>query len=171
MPENKTEEIFDIVDEEDRVIGTAPRRLCHGDPSLVHRTAHVIVFHPDGRRILLQLRTKAKDIQPGRWDTAVGGHLDRGEDYETAARREMHEELGLSPELPLKFLFDSRIRNEVESENVRVFSTVTEGPFRFQESEIDEVRFFFRDELAESSADFTPNLVLELEKLHALNLF
>ena len=52
------EEMFDIVDEQDRVIGSAPRSRCHGDPSLIHRTAHVVVFHPDGKRILLQLRTK-----------------------------------------------------------------------------------------------------------------
>ena len=171
MPENNSEEIFDVVDESDRVIGSAPRRRCHGDPSLIHRTAHVVVFHPDGNRILLQLRTRTKDIQPGKWDTAVGGHLDRGEDYETAARREMREELGLSSALPLKFLFDSRIRNSVESENVRVFSIESAGPFRFQRSEIDEVRFFSRTELEALRSEGTPNLLLELEQLKKLNLF
>ena len=171
MPENNSEEIFDVVDESDRVIGSAPRRRCHGDPSLIHRTAHVVVFHPDGNRILLQLRTRTKDIQPGKWDTAVGGHLDRGEDYETAARREMREELGLSSALPLKFLFDSRIRNSVESENVRVFSIESAGPFRFQRSEIDKVRFFSRTELEALRSECTPNLLLELEQLKKLNLF
>lgn len=171
MTENNQEEMFDIVDENDRVIGSAPRRCCHGDPSLIHRTAHVVVFHPDGKRILLQLRTRTKDIQPGKWDTAVGGHLDRGEEYETAARREMREELGLSSELPLKYLFDSRIRNSVESENVRVFAIESAGPFHFQESEIDEVRFFSRAELEALRSDCTPNLLLELEKLKQLNLF
>ena len=171
MPENNSGEMFDIVDENDCVIGSAPRGCCHGDPSLIHRTAHVVVFHPDGKRILLQLRTRTKDIQPGRWDTAVGGHLDCGEDYETAARREMREELGLSPDLPMKFLFDSRIRNSVESENVRVFSIVSAGPFRFQKSEIDEVRFFSRAELELLRSECTPNLLLELEKLKDLNLF
>ncbi len=169
--QNNREELFDIVDENDQVIGTAPRRRCHGDPSLIHRTAHVVVFHPDGKRILLQLRTRTKDIQPGKWDTAVGGHLDHGEVYESAARREMHEELGLDPDLPLRFLFDSRIRNSVESENVRVFCTESAGPFRFQASEIDEVRFFSREELEAIRPDCTPNLLLELEKLKQWNLF
>ena len=153
------------------MIGSAPRSRCHGDPSLIHRTAHVVVFHPDGKRILLQLRTKTKDIQPGKWDTAVGGHLDHGEDYEAAARREMHEELGLDPALPLHFLFRSRIRNSIESENVGVFSLVSEGPFSFQSSEIDAVRFFSREELETIRSDCTPNLLLELEELKRLRIF
>ena len=160
-----SDELFDIVDESGRVIGTASRRECHGNPALIHRTAHVVVFHPDGKRILLQKRRMDKDIQPGKWDTAVGGHLDHGEDYETAARREMGEELGLPSDLPLRFLFDAKIRNDVESENVRVFSTVSAGPFHFQKSEIDEIRFFTEQELTDFSCDFTPNLALELKKL------
>lgn len=164
-----TEELFDIVDENGTVIGTAPRSRCHGDPSLIHRTAHVFVFHPDGKRILLQLRRKDKDIQPGKWDTSVGGHLDHGEDYETAARRELREELGFTGEAVLKHLFDSRIRNEIESENTRVYSLVSGGPFRFQRSEIDEVRFWSQEEidreLASGGTAFTPNLCAELKLL------
>ena len=60
-------EIFEIVDGNDRVCGTASRAECHGNPALVHRTAHVIVFAAD-RRILLQKRSRTKDIQPGRWE-------------------------------------------------------------------------------------------------------
>jgi len=163
------EEIFDIVDEAGNVIGMAPRRKCHGDPSLIHRTAHVVVFHPAGHSILLQLRRKDKDIQPGKWDTAVGGHLDHGEDYETAAHRELAEELGFTGKAELKFLFDSKIRNKIESENTRVFGLVSEGPFHFQKSEIDGIRFWTFSEIHEAlkcgAPEFTPNLVLELEKL------
>jgi len=160
------DEFFEVVDENDMVTGLATRRECHGNPALVHRTAHVVVFHPDGR-ILLQRRSMGKDIQPGKWDTAIGGHLAPGEDYEAAARREMGEELGLPPGLPLRPLFDSRIRNEVESENVRVFAAESAGPFDFQREEIDEVRFWTLDELRDPSnhAMFTPNLVAELKKL------
>ncbi len=162
------DELFEIVDDEGNVIGTAPRSECHGNPSLVHRTAHVVVYHPDGR-ILLQKRSKRKDIQPGRWDTAVGGHLMPGEDFERAARREMAEELGIPSSLPLKFLFDSRIRNEIESENTRVFSAVYAGPFEFPPEEIDEVRFWSVGEIRRNldSEDFTPNLRVELRKLLA----
>lgn len=160
------EEIFEIVDEDNNVVGTAPRSECHGNPALIHRTVHVVVFHPDGR-ILLQKRSAAKDVQPGKWDTAVGGHLDPGEDFEEAARREMAEELGVAQRLPLKHLFDSKIRNDIESENVRVFSTVYAGPFNFDKGEIDEVRFWDRKDLnlPENQRGFTPNLISELKAL------
>lgn len=165
------DEMFEVVDERGFVVGLAPRRRCHGDPSLIHRCSHVVVYHPDGR-ILLQKRTASKDIQPGKWDTAVGGHLQPGEDFETGARREMAEELGLPPALSMTVLCDTKIRNERESENVRVFSVVHPGPFSFPPEEIDEVRFWTEDELRASvkSGDpsFTPNLLAELKIL--LNL-
>jgi isopentenyldiphosphate isomerase len=165
------DEIFEIVDEDNRVVGTAKRSECHGNPSLIHRTAHVIVFHPDGRT-LLQKRSIEKDIQPGKWDTAVGGHLMPGEDFETAARREMVEELGIPDSLPLKYLFDSKIRNSIESENTRVFSTEYAGPFNFQTSEIDEVKFWKVCELRKGMETdvFTPNLTVELEELFKMKM-
>ena len=83
----------------------------------------------------------------------------------------MNEELGLDPALSLCFLFHSRIRNSVESENVGVFSLVSEGPFVFQRSEIDEVRFFTREELTDLHLECTPNLLSELEELSHRGLF
>jgi ADP-ribose pyrophosphatase YjhB (NUDIX family) len=95
-----------------------------------------------------------------------------GEDFENAARREMVEELGIPDSLQLKYLFDSKIRNSIESENTRVFSTVYAGPFDFPESEIDEVRFWTVCELrSEMETDsFTPNLILELKKLFEMKV-
>ena len=83
------EELFDIFDAEGKHIGTAPRSRCHGDPSLIHRTSHVVVIHPDNGTILLQKRNLKKDIQPGKWDTAVGGHLALGEDFLTGAKTDI----------------------------------------------------------------------------------
>ena len=160
------DEIFEIVDESNNVIGTAKRSECHGNPALIHRTVHVIVFHPDGR-MLLQKRSMNKDIQPGKWDTAVGGHLMPGEDFEIAGRREMQEELGVPGNLILKYLFDSKIRNKIESENTRVYSTVYEGPFDFPRDEIDDVKFWTVFELRNGLSEdyFTENLKVELGKL------
>ncbi|MBN2643450.1 MAG: NUDIX domain-containing protein [Victivallales bacterium] len=170
-PQKTTKEYFDVVDEHNVVIGSAPRSECHGNPGLIHRTSHVVVFHSDGR-LLLQKRSMSKDIQPGKWDTAVGGHLDPGEDFITAAKREMSEELGVKKDLFLDFLFDTKIRNDIESENVRVFSTVYNGPFNFCTHEIDEIRFWTATELRdpEERKNFTPNLILELDKLFELEL-
>lgn len=153
-------EFFDIVDENDRVIGQAPRSQCHGDPALVHRVAHVLVFDGSGR-LLLQKRSPYKDIQPGRWDTSVGGHLDPGESYIEAAYREMREELGIEG-VPLTFLYSSKVRNAVESENVATYLARFDGEIGeivFPPEEIDEVRFWDPREIeaALGSGCFTPN--------------
>jgi isopentenyldiphosphate isomerase len=151
------EEIFEVVDEDDRIVGRATRRQCHGNPSLIHRVAHVLVFNGKGE-LLLQKRSLRKDIQPCRWDTSVGGHLDPGEDYLQAALRETREELGI--EAPaLTFLYRSRLRNDVESENVGTFMLTHEGPFPFDPGEIEQVRFWAAEEIgaALGSGVFTPN--------------
>ena len=159
-------EIFEIVDECDVVTGTAPRSECHGNPGLVHRTAHVVVISRAGE-LLLQKRSQHKDIQPGKWDTAVGGHLAVGETYEQAACREMKEEIGVAASGPLIHLFDGRIRNEIESENVRVFRYLTDGPFVVDDSEIDAVRFWPAADLDATlgTGIFTPNLEAEIGEL------
>jgi isopentenyldiphosphate isomerase len=163
---SEREEIFEIVDEFNNIVGKAPRSECHGNPALIHRTARVIVFHPEGE-MLLQKRSNTKDIQPGKWDTAVGGHLEQGEEFIDATLREMEEELGIKANQKLEFLFDSSIRNEIESENIRVFSVISEGPFDFNRDEIDEVRFWSLEEIKNRGffEDFTPNLVKEMKKL------
>ncbi len=166
-------EWFEVVDENDRVIGRALRSDCHGNPALVHRTAHVVIVSTDGRRLLLQKRAGSKDIQPGKWDTAVGGHLMPGETYLQAAIRETEEELGVRPpEDALEHLFQERIRNAIESENVEVFRWTYDGPFTPSLSEIDVVRFWDFNELksAIGGGVFTPNLENELLKLIRLDL-
>ena len=165
------EEILDVIDgETDEVTGQAPRSLCHGRPDLVHRVVHVLVRHPDGR-ILLQKRALTKQVQPGKWDMSVGGHVSSGETCEEAVLREMNEELGVSAALPdLTFLFEFKLRNSFESENARVYSFVSPGPFSFRKEEIDSVAFFTPEELKRrlaegGSSGLTPLLRAELEKL------
>ena len=165
--------MLDIFDKNGKCIGQAPRRECHGNPELLHHTAHVIVLHPDSGDVLLQKRSMSKDIQPGKWDTAVGGHLEVGESFEAGALRELSEELGISGTVTLDYFFDDSIRNEIESEDVRVFGLESAGPFDFQRSEIDEVRFWSWKEIddADQQKLFTPNLIKELKKLRVfLNL-
>lgn len=159
MPED-----FDVVDETGAVIGRAPRHVVHGDPSLIHRAVHVFVFDHAGR-MLLQKRSADKDIQPGKWDTSVGGHLAPGEGYLEAAVREIAEELGVVVRTAhLEELHSYLWRTDVETELVRTYRLVHEGPFTHQVEEIDEVGFFDPGELKElvASGTATPNLVHEL---------
>lgn len=150
-------ELLEIVDDDDKIIGLRPRAQCHGNPALVHRVSHVLIINAKGE-MLLQKRSSSKDIQPGKWDTSVGGHLDPGEDYLAAARREMAEELGLV-RLPLTFLYHSRICNEIESENVATFLSRYGGEFSPNPLEIDEVRFWSAAEIetALGTGVLTPN--------------
>ena len=160
------EEIFEIVNGEDEVIGCAPRKECHGNPSLTHRVAHVLVHNTAGE-LLLQKRSQSKFIQPGRWDTSVGGHLEPGEGYEQAALRELNEELGIT-DVPVRFLRKYFMRNEIESECVATFLVQWEGQVHFNEAEIEEVRFFSTDEIEKKigSGAFTPNFEKEYRYLH-----
>ncbi|MDE5752322.1 MAG: NUDIX domain-containing protein, partial [Duncaniella sp.] len=123
MKDNSSE-LFPIVDEEGNVIGRASRGECHGGSMLLHPVVHLHVFDREGR-LYLQKRPLWKDIQPGRWDTAVGGHIDLGEDVLTALRREAREELGLEqfdPEPLARYVFQSTREREL----VNSFRTVTD---------------------------------------------
>lgn len=159
-------ERFDIINEADEVVGSALRSEVHGNPSLIHRVAHVLVFDGAGR-LYLQLRAPSKDIQPGKWDTSVGGHVDAGESYADAATREMAEELGIIG-APLERLYRYLHSNEVESEMVTSFRTVWNGLIRPDEAEIAEGRFWTRTEIAAASPSlFTPNFLDELVRFDA----
>ncbi len=86
-------ELFDVVDDQDHVLRQEPRADVHRQ-RLLHRAVHVLVFNSKGE-VYLQRRSAKKDTYPHRWTTACSGHVDAGEDYDTAAVRELQEELGL----------------------------------------------------------------------------
>jgi isopentenyldiphosphate isomerase len=156
-------EHFDIVDKDDHVIGRASRSEVHGNPELTHRVAHVLVFNSSGQ-LYLQLRAPDKDVQPGKWDTSVGGHVDVGETYEEAATREMREELGITSDT-LEPLYRYRHRNDYESEMVQTYRLVWDGSIFADPAEISEGRFFTFDQIDGSDpAIFTPNFLNELRR-------
>src|SRR5471030_872287 len=87
------EEIFDVVNDRDEVIGQQTRGEVHR-LGLKHRAVHVLVFNVRGE-LFLQKRSLKKDTFPGAWDSSASGHLDHGEDYDACAVRELREEIGL----------------------------------------------------------------------------
>ncbi|HEX3989392.1 MAG TPA: NUDIX domain-containing protein, partial [Verrucomicrobiae bacterium] len=98
-----SEEIFDIVNDQDEVIGRLPRSKVHRD-GLKHRATHILVFNSRGD-VFLQKRSWKKDNSPGVWDSSASGHVDSGEEYDACAVRELREELGLAVSAPPQRLF------------------------------------------------------------------
>lgn len=156
-------EIFDIVDERDQVIGQATRQEVHGNPSLIHRVVHILVFNSK-KELFLQKRSASKDTYPGSWDTSVGGHVDGGESYNHAASREIREELGVK-NIKLEFLHTYIHRDSSESEFVRSYRCCCDGPFTLNPEEIEEGRFWSLKEIHKANQNlFTPNFLEELKR-------
>ena len=167
IKKDNNEEIFPVVDENGTTVGKATRGECHSGSKLLHPVVHLHLFDSSGR-IYLQQRPLWKDIQPGKWDTAVGGHIDYGESVDAALRRETQEELGLaglSVEFLLKYVFES----ERERELVHVFRAKYDGDVR-PSDELDGGRFWSFDELREAFGKgvLTPNFEQEYLKISSL---
>jgi isopentenyldiphosphate isomerase len=163
MKDNE-QELFPLVDEEGRVIGKASRGECHNGSRLLHAVVHLHVFNSRGE-VYLQKRPEWKDIQPGKWDTAVGGHIDYGETPEEALRREVREELGMeafTPERVGKYVFDSTREREL----VYVNRTTYDGPISPSAEELDGGRFWTIEEIRNAIGRqvLTPNFESEFQR-------
>ena len=166
----KAEEIFDVVDANDQVTGTATRAEVHAQ-KLTHRAVHVFVFNKRGD-LLLQKRSLLKDMCPGLWDSSVSGHLDAGESYEAAAVRELEEEMGITTETTPEEI--ARIAPGLETgwEHMRLYRIRHDGALRFPAAEVDAVMWFPLSEItawiATHPADFAPGFLECWKKLAAL---
>lgn len=156
------EEIFDVVNDADEVIGSAPRSAVHRG-GLKHRAVHVLVFNSAGE-VFLQKRSMLKDCFPGVWDSSASGHLDRGEAYDACAVREVREELGLELSAPPERLFKIDACAGTGQEFVWIYRCRSEGPFRLQPEEIDEGGWYapwrLTAWLAERPEDFAASVPL-----------
>lgn len=163
------DEQFDLVDERDDVIGTVRRGAAHRDPALIHRSVQVMIFARDGR-LLLQKRSPSKDLFPGYFCASACGHVDAGEDYETTARREAREELGV--QLQPRFVAKTLIRSEQETEMTSIYVGVCDGPFRFHPTETAGGAWMTVDEAlvgrASGSLLMTPALLAALAEIERL---
>jgi len=130
-----TEEIFDVVNARDKVIGQAPRREVHAR-GLWHRAVHVLVFNRRGE-VFLQKRSLLKDTAKGKWDSSASGHVDTGEDYDACAVRELREEIGVAPPQPPRRWFKLDACRETGWEFCWIYHCQHEGPFTLQPEEIE----------------------------------
>ena len=169
MMQDNSEERFPIVDEEGNVVGSATRGECHNGSRLLHPVVHLHVFNSQGE-VYLQKRPEWKDIQPGKWDTSVGGHIDYGETPETALVREVREELGITEftsERVGQYVFDSKREREL----VYVNRTTYDGEIKPSAEELDGGRFWTLDEIREAIGQqiLTPNFESEFQRFFLLD--
>jgi len=149
-------EIVDIVDEHDEVVGRMPRSECH-ERNLLHRAVHLFLFN-DAGELYVHRRAESLRLWPGRWTSSASGHVDAGETYETAAARELKEELGVDGQVrrELKFLYEG----EEERLFVTLYSVLHDGPITPDPGEVAEGKFVdIYDVMAwvdERPDDFTP---------------
>jgi isopentenyl-diphosphate delta-isomerase type 1 len=142
-------DILDIVDGDDRIIGARPRGEVHR-LQLRHRAVHILVFNPQGE-LFLQRRSVRKDVAPGLWDTSAAGHLDQGESYDSAASRELREELGIADE-PLSRRFKLTATAATGWEFVWVYRCNTGQRLQIDSEEIAEGVWLTPAELGEALA-------------------
>jgi len=166
------DEIFPVVDEDGNTIGEALRSVCHdGISKLLHPVVHLHLFNREGK-LYLQKRSLKKDVQPGKWDTSVGGHVAPGEKIEDALRREANEELGIrvgETAFVSRYVWES----PVERELVNSFMTVTDDLPAINADEIEEGRYWTAGEIKDSTGKgiFTPNFENEYLILIEKGLF
>lgn len=168
---DNSEELFPIVDKEGRTLGSITRGEAHSGSRILHPVVHLHLFNSQGQ-LYLQRRPLWKDIQPGRWDTACGGHMAYGERPEEALRREVAEELGVTDFLPVAlghYVYDSLREREL----VYVNSCVYDGPVRPSKDELDGGRFWTREEIvaAIGTGVLTPNFEMEYQRFFVAQPF
>lgn len=157
-------EYFPIVTVDGDVVGKALRQDCHNGSHLLHPVVHLHVFSSAGE-LYLQRRALHKNLLPGYWDTAVGGHVMYGESIQHALLREVKEEIGITDFTPIH-VETYRYDSSRESEMVHVYKTVYDGPFCWNDGEVMDGRFWSLFELRQALGQgiLTPNLEMELQR-------
>jgi 16S rRNA (adenine1518-N6/adenine1519-N6)-dimethyltransferase len=152
-------EIFDVVDENDVVVGQKSRFEVHRQ-KMLHRAVHVFVFNQHGE-VFLQRRSKWKDKHPLRWDSSAAGHVNAGQTYDETAPREVEEELGVTAEVESHWVLPPSVNTGFE--HVRIYRAKHDGPFRLNRAELDGGGFFTMEQVDRWTAarpeDFAPGFL------------
>jgi isopentenyldiphosphate isomerase len=151
VPGDNPDEIFDLVNLDDQIIGNVKRKEAHQNPALVHRSVQVMVFDSSGKRVLLQRRSRTKDLFPGYYCASASGHVASGETYAETAVREMEEELGSA--LTLAYVGKEVVRSIYETEMTALFLGCSDGPFAFHPIETDGGEFLALADVERQQAD------------------
>ena len=162
------QEVLPIVREDGEVYARASRAYCHGGSMLLHPVVHLHIINRAGE-LYLQKRSMSKDLLPGRWDTAVGGHISYGEHLVEALYRESGEELGLYDYNPVG-LISYVFRSGTEQELVNVFAAVGDFTPSPDGEEVSEGRYWPMAEIEEhlGKSVFTPNFEGEFGRIRKM---
>jgi isopentenyl-diphosphate Delta-isomerase len=162
------DEIYDVVDKMDKVIGRTTRREIH-QKNLLHRSTHILVFNHQNE-LFLQKRSMAKNENPGLWDTSSAGHVDSGETYDDCAHRELWEELGIKA--ILKPLEKIKACQKTYHEHVQIYTCRTNAAIKINLDEISEGRYFdlefIKSEIKKNPEKFTSSFKLIFKKYGAV---
>ncbi len=161
----ESDEWLPHVDETGKIIGKITRHQAHTNNQLLHPVVHMHVFNSKGE-VFLQKRPLTKDIQPGKWDTAVGGHVAVGENIEQALRRETLEEINISEFIPQP-LGQYIWKTDIESELVFSFKTIYNATILINKHELEDGRFWTKQEIQQNVGKgiFTPNFEVEIPNI------
>lgn len=159
----RQEEWLPLVNEKGEITGKAPRSQCHQGPGMLHPVVHLHIFNQKGE-LFLQKRPEDKLVQPGKWDTAVGGHVSFGDTIETGLKREANEELNISGFEP-QLLANYKWETEIESEWVYLFITVYNQKIQINKEELADGKFWKLQEIEQELGQgiFTPNFEHEFK--------
>lgn len=161
----KVVEYFPIVEPNGLVTGRSTREYCHGGAKPLHPVIHIHIIDRYSR-IYLQKRSMTKDIQPGKWDTAVGGHVSYGESILEAVYREAYEELRFMEFNPIH-LETYEFQSPVEREMVIVFAAVGSYELQPDLDEVDEGKWWKLEDIDANIGKgvFTPNFESEFRMI------
>lgn len=140
---NDQDEQLIIVDEKDNILDYQPRNIVH-QQKLLHRTISVSIYNNKGQ-ILLHKRSAKKDNNAGFWANSVGGHVTKDKNYNQTAQEEITEELDINPNLTL--IKKMKINDPAHTSMTCIYKAFSDGPFNFNKEEIDEIKFFSKEEI------------------------
>lgn len=143
---NAEDEILDLVDQDDRVIGQVLRKVANSNPALIHREAAILIFDRNNR-VLLEQRSKYKKVNPLMW-SVVAGHVLARQNSEEAAHQELLEEAGFDT----KLIFADKILHSYswETHFTYLYLAFYEGKeIVFPKAEVAQMKFVNQTQLSD----------------------
>ena len=142
---NTPDEIIDLVNEHDEVIGQTTKGEANGNPTIIHREIAVLIYD-ESNRILFQQRSRKKTVGPLSWDLSVAGHIPSGTSIEEAAHLELQEELGF--DVSLEFAVKKLRKYDNETHFASYFiGQYDNSPIMFEQEEVEQTKFMNKIEL------------------------